>query len=154
MALTRGDAPAPIKGSEECGARAQGGSCKEEQSNENESAEGGDDFEHLTADMSSGCAGKTSCNGGQARAWHKPGVGNHPHLRYFGARERGLRPLGMAAACYGRISVGYGSISVLGNRVTIVTCGTFAGSAPARRQARSSRKANAALRQFPLRRMH
>ncbi len=63
-----GDAPAPIKGSEKSVARAQGGSCKEEQGNEDESAEACNDFEHIVANLRSGRARKTFCDRGQSRA--------------------------------------------------------------------------------------
>src|ERR1700693_5961748 len=147
MVLTCASAWRPLRRSEKSDAHVQVTGRKEQRNDETESAKDGNDLEHLAVNLDAGRAAKTSCNRNQARAWRKTSVGSHRHLRYFGTRERGLRPLEMAAPCYG-------SISVIGNRVTIVTRGRLAGSAPAPRQAQCLRKANAALRKFPLQPTH
>jgi hypothetical protein len=57
-----------LKDSERSDAHVQGGSCKEQQGNDDETAEGGNDLEHLCASQGAGRAGKTLGNRDQARA--------------------------------------------------------------------------------------
>ena len=144
MVLTRANTRGPLRRSEGSDAHFQVDSCKEQQNDEDESAKDGNYLEQLAVNLDAGRTGKTSCNRGQARAWRKTSVGSHRHLRYLGTRERGLRPSEMAAPRYG-------SISAIGNRVTVVTFRAHAGSVPAPPQVLHLRKASAALRKFLLR---
>jgi hypothetical protein len=90
MILARELAPGSVRESEKSG--VEGGAREKQKSCEDESAEDGNDPEHVIATLGIARAGKSSSNCDQARAGQKTRVGSHHHLRNFGAHERCLSP--------------------------------------------------------------